>query len=184
MADALVKRLLQLLVHGHAHFFKLLAVVLLQRLQPALHGGGEGGELRLDALHPLILHGELLFLRLGEDAVRFSDGGFELELVLLKALDQLAQADVLPLGGLCLRQRERVGKGLHGRLHGAGQLAARRAQLAGELGLECGEIGAPALAQETLIVGLALYQPQEQDKRQEREHECRGGKGKGPFIHK
>ena len=139
---------------------------------------------RLDALHPLILHGELLFLRLGEDAVRFSDGGFELELVLLKALDQLAQADVLPLGGLCLRQRERVGKGLHGCLHGAGQLAARRAQLAGELGLECGEIGAPALAQETLIVGLALYQPQEQDKRQEREHECRGGKGKGPFIHK
>ena len=184
MADALVERLLQLLVHGHAHLFKLLAVVLLQRLQPALHGGGEGGELRLDALHPLILHGELLFLRLGEDAVRFSDGGFELELVLLKALDQLAQADVLPLGGLCLRQRERVGKGLHGRLHGAGQLAARRAQLAGELGLERGEVSVPALAQETLIVGLALYQPQEQDKRQEREHECRGGKGKGPFIHK
>lgn len=49
---------------------------------------------------------------------------------------------------------------------------------------ERGEIGAPALAQETLIVGLALYQPQEQDKRQEREHECRGGKGKDPFIHK
>lgn len=172
--------LLQLLVHGHAHLFKLLAVVLLQRLQPALHGGGEGGELRLDALHPLILHGELLFLRLGEDAVRFSDGGFELELVLLKALDQLAQADVLPLGGLCLRQRERVGKGLHGRLHGAGSGSPRDARNSPVSSvLSAGRIGAPALAQETLIVGLALYQPQEQDKRQEREHECPRRKGQG-----